>query len=843
MARRTDALAQYRAKRSFGATPEPEGRAATRAHGIYVIQKHDATTLHYDLRLELDGTLKSWAVTRGPSLDPSVKRLAVHVEDHPVDYASFEGTIPKGNYGAGTVIIWDRGHWEPVGDPHKGLAAGKLAFHLFGERLKGLWALVRLRPKRGEKHESWLLIKERDEEADSKRDLLSQYVTSVVTGRDLNDVASGRTRPNGNRRRSYAELPAFIEPQLATQVDETPHGGDWLFEVKFDGYRLLMAASGNAVKLYTRSGQDWTARFPPLARAARALDLNGALIDGEVVVFNDSGVSDFGKLQQAIDEDKGAFSFFAFDLLLDRGIDLRERPLRERKALLRDRLTAAGRRGPIFYADHIEGDGQSMLKALCGEGYEGVIAKRGGDPYRSGRGRSWLKIKCAHEQEFVILGYSPSTRGRAFSSIALGLNEKGKLRYAGRVGSGFSESELSRLATRFKKLERKAPPISGPAPSSIARNMRWLEPKLVAQVAFAGFTRDNLVRQGRFIGLREDKAPSEVRRETAVALSRTGTGSQQTMRGKPMSAPRRNSADVTIAGVRLSHPDKVLYPEIGATKRELAEYYDAIAERMMPHVEGRMISLVRAPDGVGGEVFFQRHVGSTLPKVFRRVPYTDERGDEREYMMFADASALVAAAQFGVLEIHIWGSRAKQPDKSDRMVFDLDPDEGLSFAKVRAAAFDLREVLKALGLSSFAMVTGGKGVHVVVPVDGGPDWPTLSGFAAAVAQRMVEADRQRFVATMSKAKRKGKIFIDYFRNAPFATAIAPYSSRAKSRATIACPISWEDLPGLDSAAAFTIRDSHVLLTRPEPWPDYFAIRQRLTNKARQALGQVAGKSG
>ena len=526
----SSSLATYHAKRRFSETPEPKGAKSRRAGWSYVIQKHAARRLHYDFRLELDGVLKSWAVTRGPSLDPKDKRLAIRTEDHPLDYGAFEGVIPPDNYGAGTVLLWDRGTWEPLGDPHEGLERGKLAFRLHGERLRGEWALIRLRPRKPEHRESWLLIKATDDEAKRDRDVTEEFDTSVETERDLpsiaidetsrihvsNRSASAASEPASKRRRG--ELPKLVEPELATLVDDVPTGDDWLFEIKFDGYRILTAASGDRVRCYTRNGLDWTARFGGLPAAIAKLDLDRTLLDGELVAIDANGRSSFSGLQQALTAGGRGLSYFVFDLLFAGGKDLRNLPLSERKQRLKELLDPAGKQGPILFSDHIEGNGRTILKTLCAKGFEGVIAKRVDRPYRAGRGRDWLKIKCALEQEFVIVGYTISDKDRPFSSLLLAVNEKGKLRYVGGVGTGFDGHAFAELAQRFKRLERQTPAFAGDVPSATRRRARWLQPRLVAQIGFAEFTGDGHVRQARYLGLRADKPPAAVRREQPKPL-------------------------------------------------------------------------------------------------------------------------------------------------------------------------------------------------------------------------------------------------------------------------------------------------------------------------------------
>lgn len=851
---RPDPLGAYHAKRRFDRTPEPKGGARSPAGQLYTIQKHDARRLHYDLRLELDGVLKSWAITRGPSTDSAVKRLAVRTEDHPLEYATFEGRIPDGNYGAGTVLLWDRGSWRPVEDPHAGLANGKLVFELDGERLRGRWALVRFKGKEASRRENWLLIKERDDEVERDRDITAEHQTSVSSGRSLDaiaaapeDVWQGRvesggaahpsarsraskpvaaTRAGGKQARPGAALPKFVEPALATLVDEVPDGDGWLFEVKLDGYRAIAAASGERAVVYTRSGLDWTDRYPAIARALRRLGLDGVLLDGEIVAVDAAGRSDFSALHRALERGGTAdLSYFVFDLLAAGGEDLRRRPLTERKRRLRALLGDAGRAGPVYFTDHVEGDGAAMLEMLCRSGHEGVVAKRANAPYRSGRSRSWLKVKCGRDQEFVVVGWSPSTTSRAFSSLLLGARDGDALRYVGRVGSGFSESDLDTIGSRLAALARKTPAVEGDIPAPVRRGARWVRPELVVQVAFAEFTGDGLIRHGRFVGLREDKPARSVRREAPrpVAESRAVT----TERTSP-------DDEAMVGGVRLSHPDKVLYPAQGVTKRELAHYLLAVGDRMMPHVGGRLLSLVRCPQGSAGKCFFQRHGGAGLPEQFHRQAIAGKDSGEQEYLYVDAPAALVAAAQMGVLEFHIWGSRIDDIDRPDRLVFDLDPDPSVGFADVKHAARRLRDALDALGLVSFPLVTGGKGVHVVAPLARRHAWPTVKAFAAALAGRFAADEPDRYVATMRKARRKGRVFIDHFRNDRTATAIAPYSPRARADATLAWPLDWDGLDAVTSADAFRLRE--VDPGTADPWTGYADLRQPLKAASLRALG-------
>lgn len=842
---RADPLAVYRGKRRFDRTPEPQGNPGVGGGNLYTIQKHAARRLHFDLRLELDGVLLSWAVTKGPSVDPSEKRLAVRTEDHPIDYAAFEGRIPEGNYGAGTVLLWDRGTWHPLDDPHGGLEAGKLVFELNGDRLRGRWALIRFRGKEKAKRENWLLIKEQDEKVNRARDITERYDTSVASGRTMDEVAAapeavwrsddasgpGKAKapavssPEAKGRRDRA-LPEFVKPALATLVDDVPKGDGWLFEVKFDGYRAVASVSGDEARIHTRSGLDWTGRYPAIAQALRRLDLDGAVLDGEIVAIDQEGRSDFSTLHRVL-EGGGAsgLSYFVFDLLAEGGRSLTGKPLRQRKARLQKLLGVAGRKGPVFFTDHVEGDGAGMLATLCRSGYEGVIAKRADAPYRSGRGRSWLKVKCGRDQEFVIVGWSPSNAGRPFASLLLATGDDDGLRYAGRVGSGFSERDLAAIAGRLRKLDRKTPAVAGGVPPAVRREAQWVKPELVAQIAFAEFTSDGLVRQGRFLGLRDDKPARSVRRERATPVKEAAT----------MPKRKTDSRDeAVIGGVRLTHPDRVLYPQQGVTKQELAAYLQRVSGRMLPHLSGRLMSLVRCPQGRARSCFFQRHGGSGLPDVFKRLPVRQKDGGEEHYLYIDEAEGLLNAAQIGVLELHLWGSRVDDIERPDRLVFDLDPDPTVGFDDVKRAATHLRDALDALGLQSFPLLTGGKGIHVVAPMVRRHEWPVVKAFAKALAERFAQDDPARYVATMSKAKRKGRLFIDYFRNNRGSTAIAPYSPRAREGAAVAWPVAWKQLDKIRSADAFRLRD--VSASGPDPWPGYGELRQSLKAASLRALG-------
>ncbi len=813
-----DALTTYRNKRRFAETPEPRGAAAKAAPGhAYLIQKHDATRLHYDFRLELDGVLLSWAVTRGPSYSTKDRRLAVRTEDHPLEYGSFEGTIPKGNYGGGTVMLWDTGTWEPIGDPREGLQKGKLVFLLHGKRLQGRWGLIRMKPRGQEKNENWLLIKERDEYANTNPDLLEKSTTSVVSRRDLAQIAKSQDR---EWHRSGEKLPEFAPPMLATLVEEVPAGADWLFEIKFDGYRAQIAASGDTVKIYTRSGLDWTGKFPTIAKAAAALQLDAALIDGEAVVLDGQGRSDFPALVAALESGKGNLSFFAFDLLELGGKKLTALPFTARKSELKKLLGAPAGNAVIQYSEDFaatgKGAGARLLKTACEQGLEGIIAKRKTAPYRAGRGSAWVKIKCRQEQEFLILGFSASEKSRPFSSLLMGVNEDGGVRYAGRVGTGFNDQTLAELAALREKHKTAKPPAAD-IPREMRRNVTWVKPVLVANIAFAGWTGDRQIRQGSFLGLRQDKKPAEVVREIPKRIDSMGD---------------------KIDGVAISHGEKIVYPDTDISKGEIATYMHEAAKLMLPFAQDRFITLVRAPEGAGGKTFYQRHPGPGFGEAWLHDAFVKKDHKTEEYIYFKKPEALIAAVQMNVLEFHIWGSRTDKIDQPDRIVFDLDPDTSVDFAAVKRAALRLRDVLEALDLQSLPLLTGGKGVHVVVPIERKFSWPVIKEFSAVLANRLVADAPDLYVATMSKARRTKKIFIDHFRNEMGSTAVAPYSPRARPGAPVAWPLDWTGLNKTEAANAISVRDAAAAIASGEAsgWAGHPKIKQQLKPAVLRALG-------
>lgn len=801
-----DLLAAYNAKRDFAKTAEPAGTLAPGNGNSFMVQKHDATRLHWDLRLEVDGVLKSWAVTRGPSLDPDEKRLAVRTEDHPLSYATFEGTIPAKEYGGGTVMLWDRGTWAPIaGKSAKDLDKGHLHFTLDGERMKGEWLLIRLKPRAKEKRENWLLRKIGDAFAGGTDTLVEEALTSVATGRTMAEIAAGKSAakrpapapapstpaPAPKRRagaRGGKAMPAFREPQLCTLVDTVPAGPGWLHEVKYDGYRALVAIGNGKVKVHTRSGLDWTDKFAAIAGAAADLDVESALIDGEIVAFKD-GRPDFSTLKDAI-SGAGDMTLFAFDLLELNGEDLTALSTVERKDRLRAILNNGDR---LQFAEHVLGSGEELFATMCREGLEGVVSKRADAPYAGARNKTWLKAKCIQRQEFVIVGWTPSDKSRGFKSLLLGLHEGDGFRYAGKVGTGFDRALMDDLTERMADLAVSEPSVNAASikPHKAAlRGARWIRPELVAEIAFAEITPDKVLRHSSFVGLRGDKAAADVVAEV------------------PQPAPAAPQIHVKV-----SSRDRVIFPESDVTKGELADYYVQISPIMLPWAGQRPVSLVRCPQGRAKACFFQKHDAGSFGDDVHHVDVREKDGSIVPYLYVDSADGLVACVQMGTIEFHGWGSRIDALEKPDRLVIDLDPDAGLDFADTKRAAEHVSAQLAELGLASFPLLSGGKGVHVVVPLTPQAEWPAVKDFADRFARALASAEPDRYVAVMTKAKRKGKIFIDYLRNQRGSTAIMPFSARARAGAPVAAPVSWTELRDIDTAARWSVRDAAELLER------------------------------
>ena len=863
------ALSAYRAKRDFSKTEEPSGqsRVATSAQLRFVVQKHAARQLHYDFRLEWGGVFKSWAVARGPSLDPKDKRLAVEVEDHPLDYGDFEGTIPKGEYGGGTVQLWDRGYWAPEGGrtPQEAFDSGDLKFTLDGERLHGSWVLVRMRADRyGGKRTNWLLIKHRDAGArPGDADELLREDRSVASGRTMQQIADG----TGKRPKPFmlattkaapadavwttqpatakpaqpaakptppappvmvAKMPSFVEPQLAKLTDVPPAGSDWVHEVKLDGYRAQLRVSGGESRVRTRAGLDWTERFAAIAKDAEALP--DCMIDGEIVALDAKGLPRFSALQAALSEGKSEdLVLFAFDLLFEGREDLRTLPLADRKERLKALLSARGVSRRLHFVAHLQSNARDVYLSACKMGLEGIVSKQRSAPYRSGRSGSWLKIKCRAGQEVVIGGWT--TEAGTVRSLLAGVYRGKQFVYVGRIGTGFGREVAKSLLPRLKRLTREASPFEGEEAPPKEKNVRWLKPDLVAEIEFAGWTDTGMIRQAAFKGVREDKAARDVVAE-APASATAATTTTTTTTTTAAKGRRTGSGSVVVLGVPISNPEKALWPDVAGkpvTKADLAHYYEAMAGWMLPHLQGRPCSLVRLPNGLGTEAFFQRHATAGMSDLVTSVKV---RGDKAPYVQIDRAEALIAAAQVATLELHPWNCAPGNPEVAGRLVFDLDPAPDVPFEAVVAGALEIRERLKAAGLESFCKTTGGKGLHVVSPLTAGKTavrWPMAKNFAHVICAQMAEDSPTKYLDNMSKSRRVGKIFLDYLRNDRTATAVAVLSPRARDGAPVSMPLLWKEVRrGLDPLR-FTLRTAPALLAKTKPWEDYAPAASSLAN--------------
>jgi bifunctional non-homologous end joining protein LigD len=833
-------LADYRKKRDFSTTREPQGRGGRKTGHRFVIQKHAARRLHYDLRLEMDGVLKSWAVTRGPSLVPGEKRLAVHVEDHPLDYRNFEGVIPEGQYGAGEVIVWDKGVWIPEGDPHKGYAKGHLNFELRGKKLGGRWHLVRMARKPREKHDNWLLIKSEDEFARSPKDedILEEMPQSVKTGRTIGDIADGQSKRSSKKSAApkqaatsqsvktgavatkqalardmepslvkgakTAKLPNFVAPMRAS-AGAAPISKEWIHEIKFDGYRVQARIEAGRVRLLSRGGLDWTKKFgDEIVSALRALPLGSALIDGEIVVETSSGASDFSALQADLSAGRSdRFVYWIFDLLYLDGYDLRGAPLLERKALL-EKLLGDENGDKVRLSIHFEDSGEVVLSHACRLGLEGVVSKLRDSPYRSGRVKSWVKAKCFARQEFVIAGYTPSTVSRkAIGALVLGVYRHGVLCHVGRVGTGFTANMAHELFMKLDPLRTPSSPFGARLSTEAARRVRYVRPELVAEVEFRGWTADQVLRHASFRGLREDKQARDVVREKAPPVERPA------------------AARVEKSAVTLTHPDRLYWPDQGVTKQGLADYYAEVWRYIAPFIVNRPLALLRCPNGVDGEKFFQKHAWKGIdPNI---VLIDDPKESEEEPLLsIKDLNGLIALVQAAALEIHPWGSTASDWEHPDVIIMDLDPSEQVEWDAVIAAAEETKARLQDLGLAAFVKTSGGKGLHIMAPVKPKAEWPEAKAFTKSIAEAMANDSPGKFVSTITKSKRQGKILVDYLRNQRGATAVAPYSTRARSGAAVSVPLAWDELSPAIGPAYFTIAKTLARLDslKSDPWADF-----------------------
>jgi len=837
--RSPDALKNYRAKRNFDLTPEPAaGGEANEAARAFVVQKHWASRLHYDFRLELDGTMKSWAVPKGPSLDPADKRMAVHVEDHPISYNSFEGTIPPGQYGAGRVIIWDRGSWVPLGDPQLGYREGRLKFELRGHKLRGRWTLVRMHGRQDERQEPWLLIKERDglERAAAEYSIVEALPDSVAAAADGLSAAptAGSGGPPAGAR--PARLPERLTPQLATLVDELPADPDrWVFEIKFDGYRMLARAEGGQVRLITRNGNDWTGELSELAAALHAMDLPDGWYDGEIIMPGARVPADFQALQGAFDSGRTAsIVHYLFDLPFCAGYDLREVPLVERRAVLQ-RIVERRPQDTVRFSAVFDAPPQDIVASACRLGLEGVIAKRRDSAYVTRRSSDWIKLKCGLRQEFVVGGYTdPKGSRTGLGSLLLGVHdERGALRYAGNVGTGFSDQALRELRARLSELHASTSPFAPQA--DLPPRAHWVRPELVCEVAFGEWTRDGRIRHSVFHGLRDDKLARAITRETA---RHAAPPDHRARAGNRKGAARPAAAPISVAlpaDLRVTHPERVVDPASGTTKLDLVRYYGLVAPVMMEHLRDRPVALVRAPTGIGGELFFQKHMERYRMAGVVQLDRTVDP-DHPRLLAVAEPLGLLSAAQMNVVEFHTWNGVARRIGTPDRMTFDLDPGEGVPWPQIQEAARLVHGFLRELGLTAFLKTSGGKGLHIVVPLQPKFDWDTVKGFSLAIVQHLARTLPQRFVAKSGGANRVGRVFIDYLRNGFGATTAAAWSARARPGLGVSVPVRWEELAQLESGAHWTVATVQPRLVQGnEPWSEYARSRNALA-PAMKALG-------
>lgn len=838
-------LSRYNEKRDFAVTAEPPGKLGkNKAKNLrFVIQLHEATRTHYDFRLEWDGVMKSWAVTRGPSYDPADKRLAVRTEDHPIAYNKFEGVIPLNQYGAGPVMIWDEGRWIPDDDPVKMEKKGHITFHIEGTRMHGHWHLVRMQGR--EKRENWLLIKGKDEHILSKADndkFLTRENTSAVSGRTMAEIIAESGLPIKTRKgtakkvtskkdagkkqskKSKIKLPDLMEayqaPELATLVDAPPSNSDWVHEIKYDGYRLMAFVAAGEVVLRTRGSQDWTHKFRPLAEALAQLRIENGVFDLEACVVDETGRTDFSALQKALSEQAAErIEGWVFDVLYLNGQDHTKKPLLERKDTLKEALRDAG--PALHYSEHVESTANILTQA-CKIGAEGLVSKRKDSLYAARRTTDWVKSKCGLEQEFVIGGFMPAKDySKAVGALLLGYYKDGSLVYAGKVGTGFTAKVAKDIYTHLSSLQTKDSPFK----EKIERGRRdyiFVKPQKMCEISFMEWTADGHIRHGSFKGLREDKDPRSVREEIPVHVS-DSKPKKKTARGKPVS-----DTPAVIRGVTISHPEREVFPGTGLTKLDVARYYDMVAPVMLPFARERLISLLRCTGGIGGECFFQRNPMKGMGPGIYGYKLT-HKGSPHEYLYIKDEAGLIQLVQMGALEFHGWQSRVSEQGKPNQIIFDLDPDPSVPFEAVRLAAEDIRARLKKLDLVSFPRLSGGKGVHVVVPIEPDHNQDEVKEFARRFAEAMATEMPDVYVANMSKKRREGRIFIDFFRNDFSATAIVPFSVRAREGAPVAWPLTWTDLRKTNSASTYHLNEvtSAMVKKAEKICKEFLSTRQRL----------------
>lgn len=881
------AISEYTRKRNFDVTAEPSDEklpGKRTGHALrFVIQKHDARNLHYDFRLEMNGTLKSWAIPKGPSLDPKIKRLAVHVEDHPISYAKFEGSIPKGQYGGGDVIVWDQGVWQPQGDVNAAYKSGKLKFTLIGEKLGGEWALVKTRLRGSGDKEQWLLIKEMDDIARpiEEYDIVQMRPESVITG-DLLPVdknnpvkpvksssappspkastkkATPSTRTPSNSAstnkiektsKKSASIPEFLSPELATLVNEPP-SGDWLYEIKFDGYRILTRVMDGKVTFFTRNGNDWTDRLPLQVEAIAALKLKDTWLDGEVVVLGEDGLPNFQALQNAFDAQRSQdIIYYLFDAPYLNGEDLRDLAVEKRRALLK-KIVPDRAKSLLRYSAAFEAEPRSIIESACAMSLEGVIGKRVGSPYVSRRSDDWIKLKCRLRQEFVIVGYTEPKGSRSgFGAVLLGVHKEmgaSELLYAGRVGTGFNTERLADIYKKMHALERTTSPVSSTLTGQQAHGVHWIQPKLVCEVEFAEWTSEGVLRQASFISLRTDKPAKDIIRERPQTLNNKQRAAKSTSNNRASVAPSGKSIPIKkdkaeIAGIKISNPDRIIDTASGSTKWDLAMFYESIADIILPHLNDRPVALLRAPDGVTGEQFFQKHSDS---RVIPSITQLDTRLDPEHapLMAIANLSALIGCVQMNTIELHTWGSTTANIELPDRFILDLDPDPALPWRSLVEAARLVLAVLDELKLNAFLKTTGGKGMHIVVPLTPEADWATVKAFSKAIAEFMAKQIPSRFVAKMGPKNRIGKIFIDYLRNARGASTVSAYSVRARPGLPVSVPIARDELDHITRPDQWNIGNLQQRLEKLKrnPWEIYPDGKKGKSQKITKAMWKKLG---